>query len=77
MTVGKLSPAMARCLQAAPDDWRPVPSSWGGTPDALNRRALVQMRDAAGSGILRGFEWRVTERGRIARGTVAAGTVAP
>jgi hypothetical protein len=59
----KLSNAMQHMLKAAPDYWSKAPAS--PSVDALRRRGLVEFRSTPGeTGMLAGFQWRITDTGR-------------
>jgi hypothetical protein len=58
-----LSDAMQRKLKTAPDGWQNLISD-GPTVDALRKRGLVELRNRPGeTGIMAGFQWRITEAG--------------
>lgn len=69
----KLSDAMQRTLRWAPERWGKLTSD-SPSIDALRKRGLIELRDVPGaaSGALAGYQWRITETGRIVAGRAAA-----
>lgn len=63
MTI-RLSKPMQRTLKSAPDYWSKL-SIHTPSVDALQKRGLVEMRNQPGeTGVLTGYQWRISETGR-------------
>lgn len=67
----RLSASMQSLLHQAPEDWRKVPVD--PSADALRTRGLVEFRNTPGeTGIMAGFQWRITETGKVVDGRICA-----